>query len=164
MWDIIDRLCFVPSLLCYCWIFFTCQSVSEKDLWVLYFSLIPSEAGVYIFKRPKVTNSVGQSTSWESNSHSASQEIPRLLWNPKVHYHVHKSTALVPILSKMNPVHDFPPYFPKIHPNIILPSTPMTSEWSLPFRFSDQNFLCISHFFQIRYTLYPSHSPCFDHP
>jgi hypothetical protein len=32
-----------------------------------------------------------------------------------------------------------PPYFPKIHSNIIFPSKPTSSEWSLPFRFSDQN-------------------------
>jgi len=30
-----------------------------------------------------------QSPTWESNTHSASQEIPRLLRNPKIHYHVH---------------------------------------------------------------------------
>jgi len=37
---------------------------------------------------------------------------------------------------------DVPPYFCKIHYN--LPSTHRSSNWSLPFRFSNQNFVCIS--------------------
>jgi hypothetical protein len=41
----------------------------------------------------------------------------------------------------MNPLHKFEPDFPKIHSNIALPSTPRSSEWSLPFRFSDQSFV-----------------------
>jgi hypothetical protein len=36
------------------------------------------------------------------------------------------------------------PYFPKIHSNIILSPMLRSSENCLPFRFSDQNFVCIS--------------------
>ena len=37
-----------------------------------------------------LTYSMEQSPSWKANRFAASQEIPRLLWNPKVHYRMHK--------------------------------------------------------------------------
>ena len=62
-----------------------------------------------------------QGHSWEANWFAISQEIPRILWNPKVHYRTHKCTPPVPILGQPDPVHMPTSHLLEIHPNIIHP-------------------------------------------
>ena len=59
-----------------------------------------SSKGVYLH-----TYTMQHSPSWEANWFSASQEIPHILWNSKVHYHIHKHPLPVPVLRQFDPVH-----------------------------------------------------------
>jgi hypothetical protein len=79
---------------------------------------------------------MNQSNAWKANDLSARQDIPPLLLNVKVHYHVYNSPPLYPILSQKNPVHTLPLYIFKIKFTISLTIKPKSPMESVPFKFS----------------------------
>ena len=79
-----------------------------------------------------------QSPTREVNWFAASQEVPRISRNPKVHYRTHKHPPPVPILGQPNPVHIPTSHLLEIHPYIIHPSMSRSPQGSLSFRFPHQ--------------------------
>ena len=112
---------------------------------------------IYIY----IYNYREQSPPWEANSLSASPENPHILWNSEVYYRIRKSPPTVPILNQLNPVHSL--HFLNIHFNIILPSTPGYSQWSVRQVFPPVPCMNPSspHTY---YVPHPSNYSWFDHP
>ena len=102
-----------------------------------------------------------QGPSWEANRFSATQEIPHISWNPKVHYRIHTSPPPVPILRQLDPVHAPTSHFLKIQLNIILPSKPGSPQWSLYLSSPHQNPVYASSLSHMYYMPCPSHSSRF---
>ena len=115
---------------------------------------------VSLTHRPTLlTHSTVQSPYWEANWFAASQEIPRISPNPKVHYRTHKRPPPVPILGQPNPVHIPTSHLIEIHPNIIHPSTPRSSHWSPPLQFPQQDPIHHPFLTHTRHMPSPSYSP-----
>lgn len=72
-----------------------------------------------------LTNYMELSPFWETACCAATQDFPSTLWNPTVHYRVHKSPSPVPVLCQINPDHTTPTDPSKIDLNII--THPLTS-------------------------------------
>ena len=111
-----------------------------------------------------LTYSMVQSPSWEANWFAASQEIPRISRNPKVHYRTHKHSPPVSILGQPNPVPMHISHFLEIHPNIIRPSTPRSPQWSHSLQFPQQDPIHPPLLTHTRHMPSPSHSSRFYHP
>jgi hypothetical protein len=114
-------------------------------LCICLYLLMPRTRSVISYERIEyyLTNCMEQSPSWDPNSHSASQEIPRFLWNPEVQYHVQKGLPMVPILSQMHPSITSHPV--SLRPILILSSSLLLG---LPFRFLNQSIIWIPHLSQ----------------
>jgi len=111
-----------------------------------------------------LTYSMVQSPSWEANWFAASQEIPRISRNPKVHYRTHKRPPPVSILGQRNPVRIPTSHLLEIRPNIIHPSAPRSLQWSPSLWFPHQDPIHPPLLTHTRHMLSPSHSSRFYYP
>jgi hypothetical protein len=111
---------------------------------------------LHYFMTDRLTNYMEQSPSWEANSHSTSQGIHHLLWNQRL-------TDVFTRACQWSLSWDSCSQSAPFHPVSLRSILTLPSEWSLPFRFSDQNFVYISQLFHVCCVPYPF-NPWFGHP
>ena len=146
------------------WILLTMKNVSDKscrgtqNTRFVSNNIFPENSAIYEIITPR------SSPSWKANRFSASQEIPRILWNLEVHCRIYNSPPPVPILSQLDSAHTLTSHFLKIHLNITLPPTPGSSKRSLSLKFPQQNIVYASLLPHTPYMPRLSHSSRFDHP
>ena len=119
-----SRLCHVISTTYHIW--------QKKEWYYLVRKLQMGKCGNNALNN-LLTHSMVQSPFWEANWFAASQEIPRISRNPKVHYRTHNRPSPVSILGQPNPVHK-----PTSH-LLEIPSRPRSPQWSPSLRFPHQD-------------------------
>lgn len=75
-----------------------------------------------------LTNYTQHSLCWDTNSSSARQLVPNILWKLKGHYGVHN----IHILSNISPVHILSSHSTKIHFDTTLPTALTFFKWHFP--------------------------------
>ena len=69
--------------------------------------------------------SMEHNPSWEENRFSLSQEVRRTLYNPKVHYRIHKNPPSVPVLGANRPT-------TKLNHTVLLSSSSFQAKVKIP--------------------------------
>ena len=90
--------------------------------------------------------------------------MPRILWNPKARYRIHKHRPPVPFLNHSNIVHASPLQILKIHCNITLLPKPRSSKWPPSIRSLHENPVCTSPVSHMFHMPRPPHHSRFDQP
>jgi hypothetical protein len=83
-----------------------------------------------------LTYSTQHSPSWEANRFAATEEIPRIFMEPEISL-PHSQVPATCLYTEPSQ----PYYFLKIYLNIILPSSPGSSNWSLHLMFLHRNIV-----------------------
>ena len=137
-----QRKCYFPLVLITITIFLNC--IMQMNFIIYMVCYLASMNQTFVYYSDQLTYLL---TPWSRvllenlTGFAANQEIPHILWTPKVHYHTHKRRPPVPILSQLHPVPTTLSHFLKIHLNIIFPSTSWSPQWPLSLRFLHQNLV-----------------------
>ena len=98
-----------------------------------------------------------QCSSLEANRSVTSQEISRILWNPKVINNIHMHPPPVPILTRsFQSVPSIPLLADTL--NIVFPPVAMSYKWPLSIRCPTKSLYALIFFSSTRPMHYPSHS------
>ena len=110
----------------------------------------------------QLNDSMEPSPSWESKSPLTGQELHRILWNPMVHYRIHKR----PSLSWARSIQSVPPHRVCWRSILILSSHKCLGLPSVSFLSgsSNQNPICTSFLPRTCHMPRPYHSSWLDHP